>query len=458
MRTNIEAHSLPTRRSSDLGAPTSRVRRSSRPREARRLRSRGGAPADRAHLCRPHRERRRRRDRHRGAEVRRVHPGPERGGGRAGRRRRRSRLHVQSRREHRRRVHRGKGGAPRLRRGATSVGGYGGPFRGPPCESREGRRRRTAERSRIRSATRATAGRPRRRSGPCGLVHGLRRRRARAQAHRRRSGGRTHALDGLRSRRRRVPREYRGSAADRRRRRRRSDRPPSCGAGGPRRTARARHRCWPAAPVLCVRRRRAARGRGRPAQAAPMELKVSDTATTEAFDFETRGIEGWTSVTGRWAIEEMAGAPSGTRVLVQRATNNEFNVIVAPTSYADVDVTMKFKPISGREDASGGIVFRFNDGKYYVVRANALENNFRLYYYDRGRREIASAKVKPPALGQWHTVRVVAVGDRIQAWLDGVRHLDRRDTRFKAGRVGLWTKADSVTAFDDLSIRGTKGA
>ena len=201
-----------------------------------------------------------------------------------------------------------------------------------------------------------------------------------------------------------------------------------------------------------------AAGRGRPAQAAAMELKVSDTATTEAFDFETRGIEGWTSVTGRWAVEEMAGAPSGTRVLVQRATNNEFNVIVAPTSYADVDVTMKFKPISGREDASGGIVFRFNDGKYHVVRANALENNFRLYYYDRGRREIASAKVKPPALGQWHTVRVVAVGDRIQAWLDGVRYLDRRDTRFQAGRVGLWTKADSVTAFDDLSIRGTKGA
>ena len=201
-----------------------------------------------------------------------------------------------------------------------------------------------------------------------------------------------------------------------------------------------------------------AAGRGRPAQAAAMELKVSDTATTEAFDFETRGIEGWTSVTGRWAVEEMAGAPSGTRVLVQRATNNEFNVIVAPTSYADVDVTMKFKPISGREDASGGIVFRFNDGKYYVVRANALENNFRLYYYDRGRREIATAKVKTPALGQWHTVRVVAVGDRIQAWLDGVQYLDRRDTRFKAGRVGLWTKADSVTAFDDLSIRGTKGA
>jgi hypothetical protein len=199
-------------------------------------------------------------------------------------------------------------------------------------------------------------------------------------------------------------------------------------------------------------------GRRRAAHAGATDLKVPDTATTETFDFETRGIEGWTSVTGQWAVEEMAGAPSGTRVLAQRATKNEFNVIVAPTSYADVDVTMKFKPISGREDASGGIVFRFNDGKYYVVRANALEKNFRLYYYDRGRRQIASANVKAPALGQWHTVRVVAVGDRIQAWLDGVRYLDHRDTRFKSGRVGLWTKADSITAFDDLIIRGTKGA
>jgi Domain of Unknown Function (DUF1080) len=156
-------------------------------------------------------------------------------------------------------------------------------------------------------------------------------------------------------------------------------------------------------------------------------------------------------------VEEMAGAPSGKRVLVQRATQNEFNVIVAPAVYADVDLSMKFRPMSGREDASGGIVFRFTDGRYYVVRANALEDNFRLYYYDRGRREIASARVKAPALGQWHTVRVVAVGDHMQAWLNGRLLLDHHDSRFKAGRVGLWTKADSITAFDDLTIRGRSG-
>lgn len=195
-------------------------------------------------------------------------------------------------------------------------------------------------------------------------------------------------------------------------------------------------------------------GRSARVLAGPPELKMPDDVPTQGFDFETRGIEGWTIASGQWAVEEMAGAPSGKKVLVQRATENEFNAIVAPGVYADVDVTVRFKPISGRQDASGGIVFRFNDGKYYVVRANALEDNFRLYYYDRGRRQVATAGVKAPALGQWHTMRLVAVGDHMQAWLNGALRLDHHDSRFKAGRVGLWTKADSVTAFDDLTIRG----
>jgi hypothetical protein len=195
--------------------------------------------------------------------------------------------------------------------------------------------------------------------------------------------------------------------------------------------------------------------RPRRARAASPEVKVPDNSPVERVDFETTRIESWMTVTGQWAVEAMDGAPSGRRVLVQRATSNAYNVIVAPFGpYTDIDVSMKFRPISGREDASGGIVFRFADGKYYVVRANALEDNFRLYSYDRDRRQLATASVKAPALGGWHTVRVVAVGDHIQAWLNGTRYLDHRDARFRSGRVGLWTKADSVTAFDDLAVRG----
>jgi 3-keto-disaccharide hydrolase len=196
-------------------------------------------------------------------------------------------------------------------------------------------------------------------------------------------------------------------------------------------------------------------GRGRPTHAAPAELRLPSSATETKVDVDVRGIEDWTVVDGQWAVEEMSGAPGGKRVLVQRATRNAFNVIVAPPGPAgDVDVAVKFRPIAGREDASGGIVIRFHDGHYYVARANALEDNFRLYYFDRGRRQIASATVKPPpALGQWHSLRLVAVGDHLQGWLDGALLLDHRDGRFRSGRVGLWTKADSVTAFGDLTIR-----
>ena len=196
-------------------------------------------------------------------------------------------------------------------------------------------------------------------------------------------------------------------------------------------------------------------GRRAPAGAAPTELRLPPDAEEARFDFDTADAAGWTVVDGQWVVEPSPGGPAGKRALVQRATRNEFNVIVAPPGpYGDVDVSMRFYPISGHEDASGGIVFRYDGGRYYVVRANALEDNFRLYAYDRGRRQLASAAVKPPALARWHLVRVVAVGDRIQAWLNGAPLLDRRDGRFAAGRVGLWTKADSVTAFDGLTIRG----
>ncbi len=191
------------------------------------------------------------------------------------------------------------------------------------------------------------------------------------------------------------------------------------------------------------------------ASAGEEALRLPDSAQTAQHDFERTGVEDWETVSGSWAVEPMVGAPSGKRVLLQRAKDNDFDVIVAPDGpFTDVDVSVRFKPMSGREDASGGIVFRFDRGRYYVIRANALESNFRLYYYDGGRHQLASAQVRAPALGQWHTIRIVAIGDHIQGYLNGKLLLDHRDARFRAGRVGLWTKADSVTAFDDLFIRG----
>src|SRR5262245_36272286 len=191
------------------------------------------------------------------------------------------------------------------------------------------------------------------------------------------------------------------------------------------------------------------------ASAAGTSLAVGGSSAAQSgdpFDF-SRPLLGWELMEGEWGIEEVPGAAHNGRALVQRATANEFNVIVAPRGpYANVVVSARFKPMAGREDASGGIVFRFSEGRYYLVRANALENNFRFYYYDRGRHMITSSSTRPPALGQWHRLQISANGDRIQGWLNGQMLIDQRDSRFTGGRIGLWTKADSITAFDSVAV------
>ena len=187
------------------------------------------------------------------------------------------------------------------------------------------------------------------------------------------------------------------------------------------------------------------------------ERRASAAGLEKRFDF-SGPLEGWETASGRWAIEEVAGAGADGRALVQRTTDNPFNVVVAPGGpYQDVEVSVRFKPISGRKDASGGIVFRFSAGNYYVIRANALEDNFRFYYFDGARHQIADATVEAPGLGEWHDLRITAEGDRIRGWLNGHGLIDHRDGHFAAGRIGLWTKADSVTAFDDLIVRPRGG-
>jgi 3-keto-disaccharide hydrolase len=162
----------------------------------------------------------------------------------------------------------------------------------------------------------------------------------------------------------------------------------------------------------------------------------------------------WKFVAGRWVRR----ASGGRQVLAQTAETQPWAVaILEDRKFDDVDVTVRFRPISGKEDASGGIIFRARDGRNYLLaRANALENNFRLYtMIDGQRRVIASAKVTEPKLGEWHSIRVVAKGTKVQAYLDDALRLDHDDRTFTGGYIGLWTKADSVTEFSDLEITGT---
>jgi hypothetical protein len=175
--------------------------------------------------------------------------------------------------------------------------------------------------------------------------------------------------------------------------------------------------------------------------------------TTMKYDLGAENPK-WKFVAGQWVRR-----PSGDRkVLAQTVETQPWAVaVLEDKKFADVDVSVRFRPVSGREDASGGIIFRAKDGRnYLLVRANALENNFRLYTIVNGKRStIASAKVNEPKLGAWHTIRVVATGPKVEAYLNGARLLDHEDKTFTAGWVGLWTKADSVTEFADLEVKGT---
>ncbi len=173
-------------------------------------------------------------------------------------------------------------------------------------------------------------------------------------------------------------------------------------------------------------------------------------ATITVNDDFSAGNEVWKGFEGRWAFID--------NTLRQISRYDDFPLILrVDQNYRDVDVSVDFKPLAGQIDASGGIVFRAQDrDNYYIVRANALENNFRLYTFKNGqRRQIASARVSAPRLGQYHRIRVVARGDHIQAYLDGALYLDIRDATYSRGSIGLWTKADSVTEFDNLQISGT---
>jgi len=112
--------------------------------------------------------------------------------------------------------------------------------------------------------------------------------------------------------------------------------------------------------------------------------------------------------------------------------------------------------MQGNEDRAGGVVWRFKDGdNYYVARANALENNVSLYYTTRGSRHTIKYVDAPVAANQWHSLRAEFAGKRIQVLLDGKRYIDLEDDHISgAGAIGVWTKADSVTAFDDVSWGG----
>lgn len=160
---------------------------------------------------------------------------------------------------------------------------------------------------------------------------------------------------------------------------------------------------------------------------------------------------------GHWVVRAAADAPSTPNVLAQEdsdRTDNRFPVAVSDKPLLrDVSVSVRCKPVGGRVDRACGLVWRYIDeNNYYLTRANALEDNVCWYYVQNGRRvEVKRAKVKV-ASGVWHTLRADMRGDHIEVYFNGTKLIDVHDVRFTAaGKVGVWTKADSYTLFDDLT-------
>jgi hypothetical protein len=160
---------------------------------------------------------------------------------------------------------------------------------------------------------------------------------------------------------------------------------------------------------------------------------------------------------GKWVVRADKSSP-GNHVLVQESadpTDSRFPLaVVKDSTNKDVTLSVRARPISGKVDQGFGLVWRYRDANnYYVTRCNADENNCRIYHVVAGKRVAFQNRDVKVATGAWHTLKLEASGNHFTVWYDANKVLDATDDTFKdAGKVGLWTKADSVIAFDDLTI------
>jgi hypothetical protein len=189
--------------------------------------------------------------------------------------------------------------------------------------------------------------------------------------------------------------------------------------------------------------------------ALALGARFDGKATTWTFDGDPVGkvAKGFTAATGEWAVV----ADGDNRVLAQRAKSPDatFNVALADDSSAkDLVLSVRLKPIEGEDDRGGGLVWRAKDAKnYYIARYNPLEDNFRVYKVVDGERTQLGTIEKIADVEGWHALKVTMAGRRIRCELDGEHTLDAEDGTFgEAGKVGLWTKADARTWFDDLKL------
>ncbi|MDQ3667835.1 MAG: DUF1080 domain-containing protein, partial [Acidobacteriota bacterium] len=196
------------------------------------------------------------------------------------------------------------------------------------------------------------------------------------------------------------------------------------------------------------------------AASLPLASAAQDHKKLWNFDAEKTGgiAAGFTNEVGEWKIVADGSGPSKGNVLAQLANNERpvFNITLASgTGYTNLDISVKLKSIAGKIDQGGGVVWRARDAKnYYIARYNPLEDNYRVYKVQDSRRvQLGTSDIKRSE--EWHTLRVTMIGDRIECYHDGKKYLDVNDSTFtEPGKIGLWTKADAQTHFDDLTVSG----
>src|SRR5262249_22289317 len=157
---------------------------------------------------------------------------------------------------------------------------------------------------------------------------------------------------------------------------------------------------------------------------------------------------------GSWEVRAEADAPSKPNVLCQTATGEDFPAVrLGNAVYTDLTATVRFKPVSGKDDQAAGIIFRVQDkDNYYIVRANALEDNVILFRYGSGRRTtLKEGSVSVPS-GKWQELKLEVEGNRFRGFLNDQLLVETTDDAYAAGGIGLWTKEDSATLFGDLRV------
>jgi hypothetical protein len=162
-----------------------------------------------------------------------------------------------------------------------------------------------------------------------------------------------------------------------------------------------------------------------------------------------------------WKLVEDETAPSKSGLAlaqIAKSPGGVFNICVAEdTKYKDVTLSVSFKAVAGDSDQGGGFVWRYQDNNnYYICRMNPLEDNYRVYHVVNGKRIQIGAKegVKVPK-GEWHKLRVEVKGNKMEGYLDGEKMWEVTDDTFKdAGKVGLWSKADAQSHFDEFKAEG----